>query len=141
MSSEKHSNIFPSLKYRTGFRDEKLRINDDRKIEMILDEFQEPGIQIIFFVKSFDLRKTKDVPENAFKEAWFRLQNEITGQTIDYTKISNIEIPEDYDEDGLVQEDDEEANEVLSAGGSKQRNELIFIAGRVYREDINIKTK
>ncbi len=108
---------------------------------MILDEFQEPGIQIIFFVKSFDLRKIKDVPENAFKEAWFRLQNETTGQTIDYTKISNIEIPEDYDEDGLVQEDDEEANEVLSAGGSKQRNELIFIAGRVYREDINIKTK
>jgi hypothetical protein len=34
-----YSNPFPGLKYRNNFRDEKIRINDDRKIELFLDEF------------------------------------------------------------------------------------------------------
>jgi hypothetical protein len=47
-------------------------VNDDRKIELVLDDFTEPGTQIIFFVKSFDLRKVQGIPEKAFDEAWFR---------------------------------------------------------------------
>jgi hypothetical protein len=46
---------------------------------MSLDEFTEPGTQIIFFVRSNDLRKATDVHENTFDEAWFRFQNEQTG--------------------------------------------------------------
>lgn len=65
-------NPFPNLRYRSNFRDEKIRVNDDRKIEFVLDEFQEPGMQIVFFVRSFDLRKVKGLPEKAFDEAWFR---------------------------------------------------------------------
>ena len=65
-------NPFPGLRYRSNFRDDKIRVNDDRKIELVLDEFTEPGTQIIFFVKSFDLRKTQGIPEKAFDEAWFR---------------------------------------------------------------------
>ena len=34
-----YQNPFPGLKYRNNFRDEKIRINDDRKIELFLDEF------------------------------------------------------------------------------------------------------
>jgi hypothetical protein len=33
------SNPFPGLRYRSNFRDEKIRVNDDRKIELILDDF------------------------------------------------------------------------------------------------------
>jgi hypothetical protein len=66
------SSQYPSFKSRSNFRDEKTKINDDRKIEMALDEFTEPGTQIIFFVRSNDLRKATDIRENTFDEAWFR---------------------------------------------------------------------
>lgn len=36
-------NPFANLRYRSNFRDEKIRVNDDRKIELVLDEFTEPG--------------------------------------------------------------------------------------------------
>lgn len=131
-SSEGHKD-FPGLKYRQGFRDERMRVNDDRKIEMVLSEFTEPGIQVILLVRSFDLRNEKEIPENAYDEAWFRLQNETTSQTLDYTKVKKLELPEDYQET-LEANDDEDAL-------PNSRNELIFIAGRVYREDFNPRTK
>ena len=56
----------------------KIRINDDRKIEMQLSDFNDPTIQIIFFVKTFDLRKEKDLHETMYDDAWYRLQNEQT---------------------------------------------------------------
>jgi len=34
------------------------------------------------------------------------LQNEQTNQTIDYTKIASIEVPEDYNEGEVVAEDE-----------------------------------
>merc|ERR1711990_901456 len=91
---------------------------------MKLDEFKDPSYQIIFLVRSFDLRKEKDLDEGSYKEAWFRLQNETTSQTLDYTKIAKVAVPEDYVE-GDVEEpaEDEEP---------KKRNELIYLAGRVF---------
>lgn len=86
----------PSLKYKHSFRDERMRVNDDRKIEMQLSEFKEPGMQVIFLVRSYDLRSEKDMPEDTYDQAWFRLQNETTSQTLDYTKIKKLEVPEDY---------------------------------------------
>jgi hypothetical protein len=101
-----------------------------------LDDFTEPGTQIIFFVKSFDLRKVQGIPEKAFDEAWFRFQNEETSQTLDYTKIKKMEAqaPEGYEGEGA---EGEEAEEDPETGEpiSKPRNELITIAGRVYREE------
>ncbi len=41
--AEGFDNPFSSLRYRSNFRDEKIRVNDDRKIELVLDEFTEPG--------------------------------------------------------------------------------------------------
>lgn len=43
-----------------------MRINDDRKIVMALNEFTDPSTQIIFFVRSYDLSKIKDIPENTY---------------------------------------------------------------------------
>ena len=48
---------------------------------------------------------------------------------MDYTKIKKVEVPEGYDESPA--NDDEE---------DSQRNELIYISGRIYREDQNLKT-
>ena len=116
----------------SNFRDDKLKVNDDRKICMNLSEFTEPGTQVLFFVRTNDLRGETDIPPNQFDEAWFRLQNDQTNQTLDYSKISKIELPEDYNEDGEGADEDEDA--------PKQRNELIYVVGRVYREDVNPRT-
>lgn len=107
----------------SGFRDEKMRINDDRKISVDLSSFQEEGIQIVFLVRSFDLRSQKDIPDNTFDQAWFRLVNESTSQTLDYTKISKMQVPEGYEESPAADDEEGEA-----------RNELLIVAGRIFSE-------
>lgn len=65
---------FPNVKNRSNFRDDKIRINDDRKIEMQLSDFNEDAsVQVLLMVKTFDLRRERDLPENMHNEAWFRL--------------------------------------------------------------------
>jgi len=127
--NEDAEKMFPSMKDRTNFRDDKIRINDDYKIEMKLDEFKDPSIQVILTCRTYDLRKEKDIPDNTHNDAWFRLQNEQTSQTLDYTKLKKLEskIPEGYEE-GEVQDEVPEDEE------RKIRNELIYLAGRVYCE-------
>jgi hypothetical protein len=44
-----------------------MRINDDRKISVDLSCFREEGIQIVFLVRSFDLRSQKDIPDNTYE--------------------------------------------------------------------------
>jgi hypothetical protein len=68
---------FPGLSYLDSFRDEKLRINDDRKVRMNLADFIDPACMILLLVKSFDTRAAK-VTESAFAHSWFRFQNEQT---------------------------------------------------------------
>ena len=68
--------LFPNCRDRTNFRDEKIRINDDRKVEMKFTDFEDPTIQILLMVRTFDLRNEKDLNENLFNNAWYRLQNE-----------------------------------------------------------------
>jgi hypothetical protein len=33
-----------------------------------------------------------------YQQAWFRLQNEDTNQTLDYSKFSQIKLPQGYDD-------------------------------------------
>jgi len=66
---------FKGLCYMDSFRDEKLRINDDRKVRISLTDFSEPDCMILLFVRSFDTRGEK-VADDAFAHSWFRLQNE-----------------------------------------------------------------
>jgi hypothetical protein len=125
---EADSDAFSALKFRTNFRDDKMRLNDDMKIEMKLSEFTDPSTMVVFMMKTYDLRKEKDLPENLFNEAWFRLQNETTSQTLDYTKVRKIAVPDDYVEGDPA---DEEAEDPADR---KVRNELIYLAGRLYCE-------
>lgn len=62
--SEDAQAMFPSLKDMSNFRDDKIRINDDRKICMNLDEFKDSSTVIVFMMRTFDLRKERDMPEN-----------------------------------------------------------------------------
>ena len=101
-----HHDLFPDLNFVEGFRDENLRINDDRKVQMDLDNFKDPVYMILLLVRSYDTRKEK-VTEGAFDQAWFRLQNEQTNQTISYSKIKKLEEPEGYEEGALPEADDE----------------------------------
>jgi hypothetical protein len=92
-----------------SFRDEKLKINDDRKIKFELDNLKGSGIMILLTVKTFDTRAEKGIKEGAYDQAWFRLQNEDTNQALDYTKINSIELPEGYDAtEGVGGEDEED---------------------------------
>lgn len=54
-----------------------------------------------------------------YDDAWYRIQNETTSQTLDYSKIKKVPLPEGLDEPA----DDEETVK-----------EVIYLAGRVYCE-------
>lgn len=83
-------------------------------------------------VRTNDLRKESGLPDNLFDSAWFRFQNEQTSQTLDYSKINKIELPEGFEETAEDAEDED--------GNPKARNELIYLAGRVHCE-VNKKTQ
>jgi hypothetical protein len=83
----KSDSRFPGISFMDNFRDDKLRINDDKKIRMDLESLRSTSIMIVCTVKTYDLRKEKTIKEGAFDNAWFRLQNEDTNQSLDYTNI------------------------------------------------------
>lgn len=80
-------------------------------------------------MRTFDLRKESDLPENMFNEAWTRFQNETTSQTLDYTKLRKIPLPDEYEEGDPANEGQD-----VDPEERKVRNELIYLAGRIYCE-------
>lgn len=116
------------IEYMEDFRDAKVKINDDRKIKITLPEIKDSNAMILLTVRTFDLRKETVAP-GQYDKAWFRLQNEDTNQTLDYTNVRDIELPEGFTEEGADDEGDEED----AADSSKPRNELVYIAGRIYK--------
>jgi len=68
----KSSPSFASLAFLDNFRDEKLKINDDRKIKFELDNLKSQGCNIFLTVRTFDTRGEK-IKEGAYDQAWFRL--------------------------------------------------------------------
>lgn len=123
----KSSQSLSSLAFVDSFRDDKLNINDDRKIKFELENLKGQGIMLLLTVRTFDNRGEK-LKEGAYDQAWFRLQNEDTNQTLDYTKVNDIDISETgYDPN---QDNPEEVDEEDRA--PEERNELIYLAGRIY---------
>ena len=120
-----------------NFRDEKLKINDDRKIKFDLENVKSQGIMILLTVRTFDTRGEK-VKEGAYDQAWFRIQNEDTNQTLDYTKVNDVDISETgFDPAGENAAGEDEEDEVQTG----ERNELIYIAGRIYLDAPKILVK
>ena len=114
-----------SMNYLDDIRDPVLKINDDRKIQIQLGGIREPGTVIILCVKEFDNTGKPPTKEGEFDRAWFRLANEETNQTIDYSMVSKIEKPEEYVEQ-IPNEDDDEA--------PPTRNDLTYLHGILYLE-------
>ena len=76
--SSKSDSNFGSSVYMEGFRDEKLKINDDRKVKLTLSDFKDRrNMMILLTVRVNDL-KGQSVKADAFSQAWFRLTNEDT---------------------------------------------------------------
>ena len=92
------SNNEYSMTYSDDIRDPVLKINDDRKVQIILGAIKEPGTMILLLVKEFDNTGKPAPKEGEFDRAWFRLANEETNQTIDYSLVKKIDLPEDYNE-------------------------------------------
>ena len=59
---------------------------------------------ILLTVRTNDLRRAPP-KDGEFDRAWFRITNEDTNQTIDYTKIKDIEKPDGFDEDAPIDEE------------------------------------
>jgi hypothetical protein len=122
-SAQKNNDF--SMSYLDDIRDPVLKINDDRKIQIHLGGIREPGTMIVLCVREFDNTGKPPAKEGEFDRAWFRLANEETNQTIDYSIINKIEKPEEYQE-YIPNEDDEEA--------PPTRNELTYVHGILYLE-------
>jgi hypothetical protein len=94
------------LRYNDDFRDNALKINDDKKIMMGLSALKKPGTSIFLLVRENDLTG-KPVKEGDFDRAWFRVSNDDTNQTLDYSLLSKIAKPEEY-QPTFTKEGDEE---------------------------------
>ena len=95
----KSNDKFGASMFCDNFRDDKLKINDDRKVKITLSDFEDKDTMILLTVRSFEPQGKKPDPAN-YREAWFRLQNEDTNQSIDYTYVRKVEVPEGWDDKG-----------------------------------------
>ena len=66
----------------------------------------------------------KPVKEGDFDRAWFRLSNEETNQTLDFSKFKHL-VPEDYQP--MIPPENDDAQPT--------RNDLTFVHGRLYLTD------
>lgn len=68
----------------------------------------------------------KPVKEGEFDRAWFRLSNEETNQTLDYSLLNKVEKPDEY-QPVVPNEENEDAPPML--------NPLTYVHGRLYLND------
>jgi len=103
-----------------------LKINDDRKIQISFNQIKEEGTMILLTVRQFVPKDGRVIgKEGEFDRAWFRLSNEETNQTLDYSMLNKIELPEEYQE-FIPAEEEEDAPPF--------RNTLTYIAGALFLE-------
>lgn len=128
---------FSASEYCENFRDDKLKINDDRKVKLTLSDFNEQDTMLFLTVRSFGGK----FDAAAYSNAWFRLQNEDTNQSIDYTYIRKVREAESIEDDAQGGAPADEDNEDGDNKEASARNENIFLAGRIYREEVQNKVK
>jgi len=83
---------------------------------------------ILLLIRQYDLTGKPTQREDAFERSWFRLSNEDTNQTLDYSLMKNIEVPEEYNE-FIQNEEDEEL--------PPTRNPLTYVHGRLILDHSN----
>ena len=86
-----------------NFRDEHLKINDDRKVRVTLSDFKDRrDMMILLTVRMNDL-KGMNADKTQYDKAWYRLQNEDSNQTLDHSYISKVK-----EENGIEENPDDE---------------------------------
>ena len=120
-----------------NFRDDHLKINDDRKVRVTLSDFKDRrDMMILLTVRMNDL-KGMNADKTQYDKAWYRLQNEDSNQTLDHSYIDKVK-----EENGIEPEDPEAENEPNNEESEGEdagaKKETIFLAGRLYREDIEL---
>ena len=119
-----------------NFRDDHLKINDDRKVRVTLSDFKDRrDMMILLTVRMNDL-KGMNADKTQYDKAWYRLQNEDSNQTLDHSYIDKVK------EENGIEEDPEAENEANNEESENEdagpKKETIFLAGRLYREDIEL---
>jgi len=82
---------------------------------------------IMLLVREFDNTGKPPPKEGEFDRAWFRLANEETNQTIDYSLVKKIDLPDEYQETIPQEDENGEEKEPL-------RNEVTYVHGVLYLE-------
>ena len=103
----------------------KSKINDDRKIRIRIGAIRDPGTMILLTVREFDNTGKPPLKEGELDRAWFRLANEETNQTIDYSLMKKVDPPEEYLE--LIPDEENE-------DAPPFRNDLTYLHGVLYLE-------
>jgi len=77
---------------------------------------------ILLLIHEYDT-SSKATKEGEFDRAWFRLSNDETNQTLDYSILNKVSKPEDYQP--MVPKGEEEDGEMVF-------NPLTYVHGRLY---------
>jgi hypothetical protein len=112
------------LQFLNDFRDQTLKMNDDKKVLFDLSKIKRDDLMIFMFVRTFNLSAAPP-KEGEFDRAMFRLSNEETNQTLDYKLIKKIQLPEGFEEDLPV-----EAEEGQEAPPRKSAS---YFGGRIFK--------
>jgi len=111
------------MQFADDFRDQKLKINDDKKVTINLSKIKRTDIMFFLFVKTFDLSAAPP-KEGEFNRAIFRLLDEETNQTVDYREVSKIDLPEGFEEDSAGHEEE-----------ASVRKSVTYFAGRIFKPE------
>lgn len=118
-----------AINYFEDFRDKALKINDDRKIQIQINQYKEQGTAILLTVRYFRNKEGgRAGNDDDYKRAWVRLSNEETNQTVDYSMINKIKVPEEYTPTVTVGDEGEEQT---------KDNELVYLMGIIHLEEIS----
>ena len=130
-AGKQSKNYGAAFDYLENFREPALKVNDDKKVRISLSDLCKKGDatkgkMILLTVRCTDMRKA---PPKAgeFDRSWYRVVNEDTNQTIDYSNIKKIEKPEGFDEDAPVNAEEGEA--------PPPRVEITYVAGRIFYDE------
>ena len=116
-----------NMSYIEDFRDSALRINDDRKIQIGIAGLEKPGLMMLLLVRE---KSTAGLPvkQGDFDRAWFRLSNDDTNQTFDYSLVKKVPLASGSGAEAEVNEEAEEPAE----GTNTPQNTLTYVHGRLY---------
>ena len=128
--NQKTSDLFQASQYCENFRDDRLKINDDRKVKLTLSDFHDDDMMILLTVRVNDLSKAKVNPA-AYQKAWFRLQNEDTNQTLDYSYVDDVKAKEGF-EDEIGDEEEAGGEEEEEAEDKEEKVEQVILCGRLF---------